>query len=121
MVNFALRRQVGHYVLDYYVPSMLLVAMSWIAFWLHPSAVPGRTTLGKLFNSTSGISKVVSFLTSSGTSTWLTFITLTHNTGNQLPKVSYVKYIDVWFLVCTLFIIASFLEFAFVNSISRLE
>eukprot|EP00095_Tigriopus_kingsejongensis_P005391 snap_masked-scaffold770_size100439-processed-gene-0.9 protein:Tk05391 transcript:snap_masked-scaffold770_size100439-processed-gene-0.9-mRNA-1 annotation:"glycine receptor subunit alphaz1-like" len=44
-VNFVLQRQVGHYFLDYYIPSILLVAMSWVSFWLHPSAVPGRTTL----------------------------------------------------------------------------
>ena len=47
-VTFYLERELGHYILDYYIPSMLLVAMSWVAFWLHPSAVPGRTTLGKL-------------------------------------------------------------------------
>ena len=42
--------------------------MSWVSFWLDPNAVPGRTTLG--------------------TSTWLTMITLTRNTGSdQLPKV----------------------------------
>eukprot|EP00095_Tigriopus_kingsejongensis_P005388 maker-scaffold770_size100439-snap-gene-0.27 protein:Tk05388 transcript:maker-scaffold770_size100439-snap-gene-0.27-mRNA-1 annotation:"glycine receptor subunit alpha-3-like" len=55
-----------------------------------------------------------------GTATWLTFITLTHNTGtNELPKVSYIKYLDVWFLGCTLFIFTSLLEFAIVNTISR--
>ena len=43
--------------------------MSWVSFWLDPNAVPGRTTLG--------------------TSTWLTMITLTRNTGSdQLPKVN---------------------------------
>ena len=46
-VKFTLAREVGHYVLDYYLPSILLVAMSWVSFWLDPSAVPGRTTLGE--------------------------------------------------------------------------
>ena len=26
---------------------MLLVSMSWVSFWLEPSAIPGRTTLGR--------------------------------------------------------------------------
>ena len=39
--------QDSQYYLDYYVPSMLLVSMSWVSFWLEPSAIPGRTTLGE--------------------------------------------------------------------------
>ena len=74
--------------------------MSWVSFWLDPNAVPGRTTLG--------------------TSTWLTLITLTRNTGSdKLPKVNYVKFIDIWFLTCTCFIFFSLLEFAIVNTIWR--
>ncbi len=47
IVGFSLRREIGHYLLDYFVPTILLVVMSWVSFWLHPSAVPGRTTLGE--------------------------------------------------------------------------
>jgi Neurotransmitter-gated ion-channel transmembrane region len=68
-IRFHLAREVGHYVMDYFMPSILLVAMSWVSFWLDPNAIPGRTTLG--------------------TSTMLTFITLTRNTGSALPKVKY--------------------------------
>lgn len=46
-VKFQLAREVGHYIMDYYVPSILLVVVSWVSFWLDPNAVPGRTTLGK--------------------------------------------------------------------------
>jgi hypothetical protein len=71
-IRFHLAREVGHYVMDYFMPSILLVVMSWVSFWLDPNAIPGRTTLG--------------------TSTMLTFITLTRNTGSSLPKVrSYVE------------------------------
>merc|ERR1719237_1118541 len=74
--------------------------MSMVSFWLEPSAVPGRVTLG--------------------TSTWLTLITLTQSTSaDNLPKVSYIKFIDIWFLVCTCFIFFSLIEFALVNIISR--
>ena len=37
----------------------------------------------------------------------------------NLPKVSYIKFIDIWFLVCTCFIFFSLMEFALVNIISR--
>jgi hypothetical protein len=47
-VRFDLAREVGHYVMDYFVPSILLVVVSWVSFWLDPNAVPGRTTLGKV-------------------------------------------------------------------------
>jgi len=53
IVNFELEREVGHYIMDYYVPSIMLVVVSWVSFWLDPNAVPGRTTLGK-FNSFNG-------------------------------------------------------------------
>jgi hypothetical protein len=74
-IRFHLAREVGHYVMDYFMPSILLVAMSWVSFWLDPNAIPGRTTLG--------------------TSTMLTFITLTRNTGSALPKVKCVTHDEI--------------------------
>ncbi len=47
VAEFTLQRQLAHYLLDYYIPSVLLVVMSWVSFWLHPSAIPGRVTLGE--------------------------------------------------------------------------
>ena len=71
-VDFVIKRKTGQYILEYYTPSVLLVTMSWVSFWLDPNAVPGRTTLG--------------------TTTWLTMITLTRSTSSdQLPKVSEIE------------------------------
>lgn len=43
---FQLRRNRGVYIIQSYMPSILLVAMSWVSFWISQSAVPARVTLG---------------------------------------------------------------------------
>ncbi|KAI5651857.1 neurotransmitter-gated ion-channel ligand binding domain-containing protein [Phthorimaea operculella] len=97
--TFKLGREVGYYLMDYFIPSMMIVAMSWVTFWLHPDASPPRITLG--------------------TSTMLSFITLASSQAKTLPKVSYIKASEIWFLGCTGFIFAALVEFAFVNTIWR--
>jgi len=46
-VTFHLRHQVGYYIMDYYMPSVLLVVTSWVAFWLDTDAVSGRIIIGQ--------------------------------------------------------------------------
>ncbi|CAK1547181.1 unnamed protein product [Leptosia nina] len=95
--TFKLGREVGYYLMDYFIPSMMIVAMSWVTFWLQADASPPRITLG--------------------TSTMLSFITLASSQAKTLPKVSYIKASEIWFLGCTGFIFAALVEFAFVNTI----
>ncbi|KAJ7306437.1 hypothetical protein JRQ81_009789 [Phrynocephalus forsythii] len=45
-LHFHLRRNRGVYIIQSYVPSILLVAMSWVSFWISQSAVPARVSLG---------------------------------------------------------------------------
>uniref|UniRef100_U5EYU4 pH-sensitive chloride channel 2 n=1 Tax=Corethrella appendiculata TaxID=1370023 RepID=U5EYU4_9DIPT len=92
-------RESGFYLMDYYIPSMMLVVISWVTFWLQADQSAPRITLG--------------------TSTLLTFITLASAQGKTLPKVSYIKASEIWFLGCTGFIFGSLVEFAFVNTIWR--
>jgi hypothetical protein len=93
------KRHVGYYMLEYYFPSMLIIATSWISFWLQADQTPARTTLG--------------------VTSMLTFITLSTSQTTALPKVSYVKVSEIWFIVGTLFIFASLVEFAFSNLVWR--
>ncbi|EDW83247.1 uncharacterized protein Dwil_GK22424 [Drosophila willistoni] len=94
-----LTREVGYYIIDYFLPSIMIVTISWVSFWLQADQTPARTTLG--------------------CTTLLSFITLSLSQENNLSKVSYVTMSEVWFLVCTIFIFGSLVEFAFVNTIWR--
>ncbi|XP_018320575.1 glycine receptor subunit alpha-4 isoform X2 [Agrilus planipennis] len=95
-VVFTLRRRLGYHLFHTYIPSALIVVMSWISFWIKPEAIPARVTLG-----------VTSLLTLA-----------TQNTQSQqsLPPVSYVKAIDVWMSSCSVFVFLSLMEFAVVNN-----
>ncbi|XP_050063878.1 glycine receptor subunit alpha-4 isoform X2 [Aphis gossypii] len=95
-VMFNLRRRLGYHLFHTYIPSALIVVMSWISFWIKPEAIPARVTLG-----------VTSLLTLA-----------TQNTQSQqsLPPVSYVKAIDIWMSSCSIFVFLSLMEFAVVNN-----
>ncbi|KAH8342330.1 hypothetical protein KR059_002069, partial [Drosophila kikkawai] len=117
-----LKREIGFYLLDYYLPSMMIVAISWVSFWLQADASPPRIMLGKL----EGVSLIFNinlinfcYIFFLGTSTMLSFITLSSTQSKTLPKVSYIKVSEIWFLGCTFFIFGSMVEFAFVNTIWR--
>ncbi|XP_024940831.1 glycine receptor subunit alphaZ1 isoform X3 [Cephus cinctus] len=98
-ITFKLSREMGFFMMDYYIPSILIVVISWVSFWLHMDACPPRVLLG--------------------TNTILAFMTLASKVENSLPKVSYIKASEIWFLGCTLFLFSAMVEFAFVNTIYR--
>jgi Neurotransmitter-gated ion-channel transmembrane region len=45
-VVFNLQRRLGYHLFHTYIPSALIVVMSWISFWIKPEAIPARVTLG---------------------------------------------------------------------------
>ncbi|NXQ38615.1 GLRA4 protein, partial [Catharus fuscescens] len=98
-VKFHLERQMGYYLIQMYIPSLLIVILSWISFWINMDAAPARVGLG--------------------ITTVLTMTTQSAGSRASLPKVSYVKAIDIWMAVCLLFVFAALLEYAAVNFVSR--
>lgn len=42
---FTMRRQQMHHILQNYVPTVLIVIISWFSFWLDVDSVPGRVSL----------------------------------------------------------------------------
>uniref|UniRef100_A0A1I7XA14 Neur_chan_memb domain-containing protein n=1 Tax=Heterorhabditis bacteriophora TaxID=37862 RepID=A0A1I7XA14_HETBA len=90
----------SYYLVQAYIPSTLLVIVSWVSFWLDRSAVPARVTLG--------------------VTTLLTMTTQAASINNSLPAVSYVKAIDIWIGICLSFIFAAVLEFAWVSFVGSM-
>uniref|UniRef100_A0A8C4Q632 Glycine receptor, alpha 3 n=1 Tax=Eptatretus burgeri TaxID=7764 RepID=A0A8C4Q632_EPTBU len=97
--KFHLERQMGYYLIQMYIPSLLIVILSWVSFWINMDAAPARVALG--------------------ITTVLTMTTQSSGSRTSLPKVSYVKAIDVWMAVCLLFVFSALLEYAAVNFVSR--
>ncbi|XP_049442600.1 glycine receptor, alpha 4a isoform X3 [Epinephelus fuscoguttatus] len=125
-VKFHLERQMGYYLIQMYIPSLLIVILSWVSFWINMDAAPARVGLG--------ITTVLTMTTqSSGSRASLPkgdknvnsqefYIRNTLFTSLQLrtpAPVSYVKAIDIWMAVCLLFVFAALLEYAAVNFVSR--
>nr|CAH8863252.1 unnamed protein product [Trichobilharzia regenti] len=88
-----LRRLLSSYIVTTYIPEVLIVMVSWLGFWIDIKAVPARVTLGLL--------------------TLLGLLTESSSVSSQLPKVTYLKAIDVWLTVCLLFVVAALAEFAY--------
>ncbi|CAH1270766.1 GLRA1 [Branchiostoma lanceolatum] len=97
-LRFTLTRRLSYHLLQTYIPSISIVAMSWISFWLNKDAAPARTALG--------VTTVLTMITQSGRT-------------EAMPEVSYVRAVDVWLLVCQLFVFLALIEYASVNYISR--
>ncbi|XP_062889042.1 gamma-aminobutyric acid receptor subunit delta isoform X2 [Mobula hypostoma] len=94
-LRFCLRRNRGVYIIQSYMPSILLVAMSWVSFWISQSAVPARVSLG--------------------ITTVLTMTTLMISARKSLPRASAIKALDVYFWICYVFVFAALVEFAFAH------
>ncbi|KAG8181189.1 hypothetical protein JTE90_010960 [Oedothorax gibbosus] len=94
-VMFTLERRLGYYLFHTYIPTCLIVIMSWISFWIRADAVPARVTL------------CVTSL--------LTLATQHAQSQKSLPPVSYIKAIDVFMSTCTLFVFSALMEYAIVN------
>uniref|UniRef100_A0A8C3WRA5 Gamma-aminobutyric acid type A receptor subunit delta n=1 Tax=Catagonus wagneri TaxID=51154 RepID=A0A8C3WRA5_9CETA len=94
-LSFHLRRNRGVHIIQSYMPSVLLVAMSWVSFWISQAAVPARVSLG--------------------ITTVLTMTTLMVSARSSLPRASAIKALDVYFWICYVFVFAALVEYAFAH------
>eukprot|EP00105_Crassostrea_gigas_P029830 XP_011451888.1 PREDICTED: glycine receptor subunit alphaZ1 [Crassostrea gigas] len=94
-----IQRNLGFYIAQVFIPSMLIVILSWISFWIHVDYLPARASLGVICV--------------------LTMTTQSSGIRSSLPVLSYIKAIDVWLAAGLLFEVAALLEFAYVNVQTR--
>lgn len=93
------QRKMEYYLIQVYLPSCLVVVLSWLSFWIDIEAVPARISLGLL--------------------TVLTMSTQNSDFASQMPRLSYVKAVDVWMVMCLVFVFGALLEYALVNILAR--
>ncbi|PIC41149.1 hypothetical protein B9Z55_008670 [Caenorhabditis nigoni] len=92
---FQLRRSVGYFIFQTYLPCVLIVMLSWVSFWINHEATSARVALG--------------------ITTVLTMTTISTGVRQSLPRISYVKSIDIYLVMCFVFVFAALLEYAAVN------
>uniref|UniRef100_A0A3B4TB55 GABA(C) receptor n=1 Tax=Seriola dumerili TaxID=41447 RepID=A0A3B4TB55_SERDU len=100
-INFILRRHIFFFMLQTYFPTMLMVVLSWVSFWIDRRAVPARVSLG--------------------ITTVLTMSTIITGVSSSMPQVSYVKAVDIYLWTSFLFVFLSVIEYAAVNYCTTLE
>ncbi|XP_058705055.1 gamma-aminobutyric acid receptor subunit pi isoform X1 [Poecile atricapillus] len=93
ILQFELRRNVLYFILETYVPSTLLVMLSWVSFWITQDSVPARTCIG--------------------VTTVLSMTTLMISSRSSLSKTNcFIKAIDVYLGICFTFIFGALVEYA---------
>lgn len=99
-VAFEFKRRINFYLLSWYLPATLIVALSWVGFWIDTKSTPARISLGTIT-----ILAMGSFLI-----------------GEQegFPSVSYVRAIDIYLITCFVFVFGCMVEYPFVHYAKRL-
>ncbi|CAG0889884.1 unnamed protein product [Cyprideis torosa] len=97
-LTFKLRRNLGYFLFQTYLPLGLIVMLSWVSFWINHEATPARVALG--------------------ITTVLTMTTISAGVRSSLPRISYVKAIDIYLVMSFVFVFAALLEYAAVHFIN---
>ena len=89
-VTFFFQRRIGYYLIQIYFPTMFVVMLSWIVFFMEKDDIGNRMALG--------------------ITTILTIMFLLGSLNGNLPKVSYPKALDWYLLVSFTFVFVSLIE-----------
>ncbi|XP_075239382.1 gamma-aminobutyric acid receptor subunit pi-like [Convolutriloba macropyga] len=95
VLQYILNRSVALYFGQIFLPSTLIVFVSWITFYINPTVVPARASVG--------ITCV------------LTIMTLTTSCIGSLPTNLMYTPVDIYMGACFMFVFGALIEFAVVN------
>lgn len=95
VLTISLSRNIGYFILQTYIPCSLITILSWVSFWINHEATAARVALG--------------------VTTVLTMTTISTNVRAALPKVNYIKALDVYTYVSFFFTFFGLIEYAVVN------
>ena len=87
IVTFTFSRRIGYYLINFYVPCIIMVIMSWIVFWIDRDNIGDRIALG--------------------ITTVLTIVFLLGSSNSTMPRVSYPKAIDWYMMTSFIFVFMS--------------
>ena len=90
-----MHRNVGNYLIKRFIPSFLIVIMSFIGFWIPATIAPAR------------ISLIITSL-----------LALIAQQIQAELNVSYIYALEVWTIMCIIYVFATLIEFAIAISVS---
>lgn len=97
--TIAIVRHFNFYIWKVFLPLLLMVVLSWTVFWIDPAELSSQVQIS--------------------VTTILTVIAFAFAIQANLPKVPYLTFIDVFFLICYLFVFATAIELTAVHLAGR--
>jgi hypothetical protein len=98
---FKASRQSGYYLIKYIIPLILIVAMSWVVFWIDPSEAGSQLSVA--------VTAV------------LTLIAYHIALTGKLPDISYLTRMDLFLFGSTLLVFASLIEVVMTSRLARMD
>jgi hypothetical protein len=97
--TISIARHFNFYIWKVFLPLLLMVVLSWTVFWIDPTELSSQVQIS--------------------VTTILTVIAFAFAIQANLPKVPYLTFIDVFFLICYLFVFATAIELTAVHLAGR--
>nr|KAF6283597.1 gamma-aminobutyric acid type A receptor subunit theta [Pipistrellus kuhlii] len=95
VLKFMIQRKIIHYLVQVYWPTIIVTISSWVTFWMNYESSVARMTIG---------------LTS-----MFILHTINSHLREKLPEFSCIKAIDIYMVVCFIFVFLSLLEYVYIN------
>ncbi|UJR22978.1 hypothetical protein I4U23_026005 [Adineta vaga] len=98
-IDFVLKRHMGYYIIQVYIPSSMLVMLSWVSFFIHREATADRVNIAVM--------------------TFLSLTTLSFDMRHHTAAISYLTALDWFVIMAYVFLFASLIQFAFVHYFTK--